>query len=120
MCGLGIIGRGRDPGSNGPDRLVSEDEGAYLVPRKPLQCRSNLPLDHLKGVSGLSLAHRLPHADHGLEFRREGCPGLGGDHRVQLPELVPALGMADQGRRATEIRDHRGARLTRMGAVQVR
>ena len=106
---LGLLGGGSLPGTDGPDRLIGQNNLAPVghVVRDGLQ----LPETHFGGLASLSLLQLLPDARDHIEAGADGKGDLLTNELVGLAEHVPALGVAKNNPITSAILDHSRADL---------
>ena len=113
------VGRLRDlrcrglPRADGPDGLVRDDE--------PLVLRDDpdLTREHGLGLARLALRLGLAHARDHVESRLERSLGAKAHGLVRLAEVLPPLGVPDEGARHTELEQHRRRDLARERALEL-
>ena len=110
---LGDLRRRRAPGADRPHRLVGDHEPLVLRESR------DLAFEHRFGLLGLALCLGLPHARDDRETRLERGVDSQPHGVVGLAEVLPALGMADEGSLHAELEQHRRGHLAREGTFEL-
>jgi len=108
---LGLLGRRRAAGADGPDRLVGDDRLRQHGRRIVIEHRVELAADHRARAPGLALGERLAHAHDGRQAAAAGHRHLGRHPLVTLPVQGAPLGVADDDVMDAEIAQHRSGHL---------
>jgi len=111
---LDIFGSGRQPGTDRPDRLVSDHQigRCRAIRERPLK----LAAADIQRLPGIALVPGFADADDGGQPRAPGGFRLLADQRVALAMVRAALRMADNNGAGACIRQHLGREVTGMGA----
>ena len=89
--GLGVGGRRRTPGADGPDGLVSDHHRGHLLGRTPREPCLDLPEHLLLGGTRLAFGKGLPHTHDGGHPVLQDGSNLLVDHVVGLAEDLASL-----------------------------
>ena len=103
--------------SNGPDRLISNDNFAPIL-NFSTDC-GELSSVHCISLSGLSFIKLLANASHNTEIVLEGYLDFAGNDLVGLAEDMASLAVAQDDPVETEIFDHLGACFSSIGTIAV-
>ena len=104
--------RRRQPGADGPDRLIGDNKIGRTVGQRALQLRC----DHVQRVSGLALRPRFADANDRHQSRTPCHLRLRMHLGVSLMVIPPTFGVADDDRRCAGILQHFGGNVARIGA----
>ena len=116
---LRLLLAGGFAGTDGPDRLISDDRiGEGLRPAL-LEHRFQLFFDDPLGVPGLALMQAFAHAQHRHQPGTLGRQELPGDQFIGLLLVLTALGMADQHVAAADVGQHFGGDIAGKGALHM-
>mmetsp|Transcript_4521 Transcript_4521/g.8869 ORF Transcript_4521/g.8869 Transcript_4521/m.8869 type:complete len:263 (-) Transcript_4521:25-813(-) len=111
---LRLLGGGGHAGADGPDGLVGDDTCVGLEDVLDLL---QLRLAHVERLVGVALLERLADAVHDLKALGEGVLELGLEEVVILLEVLPALRVAEDDPRASNVLDLVRGELAGEGAV---
>ncbi len=123
FCANDTVGFGSDlrrrcfAGSDGPDRLVGDDDRGRFGGCDPRQNTARLAHQHFVGFAGFAFGQHFSYAydrhqlvsQRGLQFLVDQLIGLG--------EILPALGVAEDDMRGTDGLQHHGRDLAGIGAL---
>lgn len=110
-----VDNRRRQPGADGPNRLVGHD---HRRARRFFRHRpGKLGTDHRQRTAGVALLARLAHADDRRQSRRDRGPGLGLDHLVGFTVVRAPFRMTDDDVARADVGQHRRREVAGMRAV---
>ena len=113
---LGLLGRGHQPGADGPDRLIGDDDVAQARAVELLEALLHLVAQLALGVAGLALVLGLADAEDRLQAGVERGRDLLRQRAVGLVVVLAALGVAEHDAVDVELGEHRRRDLAREGA----
>src|SRR3989338_3892063 len=110
---LRLLRRRRQPGTDGPDRLVSHHRPGKHLDTQPPDHAAELTPDHLESLVRLALLQGLSDAEHRNQTAGLRRGELAAEQLVIFAQYQATLRMPDQHQTATRIQQLTGRNLTR-------
>src|ERR1700736_6176501 len=92
--------------ADGPDRFISYQNTGEFLGGQRADAAVKLPVADVSGAIGLAIGQGFAHANDGREAGGEGGFGLFKNGFFGFTEVLPALGMTDDGVAATGFNQH--------------
>jgi hypothetical protein len=114
---LGLSFGGGFPGTDGPYRLIGNNELQGIIEVDPGQAGPQLLFEDGQGLSSLALFQGLADAEDRRDAMLQGSEHALVDHCIAFLEYLPPFGMADNGHGGADILQHGRRNLAGIGAL---